>query len=220
MENINATLEQDQNKVKELQSTPALSQESGSQYTSKDEYKKDTLTQINSTITTDQSKTNQDNGNIKSADISIDQCTVKAANDGVINALSLISVGDVLQAGAQIATILPESNSKYKIQIYVANKDSGNIKQGQAIKCNFDALPYSEYGSVETKISTLSADAKSNQNNSTTYYTAEAVIPNKPLYDKKGEPSHIKSGMTSEIDIITRKEKMLYYLLEQINLKD
>ncbi len=219
-ENISSTLEQDQNKVKELQSTPALSQESGSEYTSIDEYKNDNLTQINSSIVTDQSKINEDNGNINSTNISIDKCTVKASTDGVINLLNVINVGDVLQAGTQLAAILPNGNSKYKIDIYVSNKDSGNIKKGQAIRCNFDALPYSEYGSVDTTISSLSVDAKVDSNSKTSYYSAEAEIANKPLYDKKGDAAYVKAGMTSEIDIITKREKMLYWLLEQINLKD
>lgn len=220
MQNINSSIEQNQTKIKELQSTPSLSQENGSQYTSSEEYKNDSLIQIDTNIKTDQSKIDQDNSNIKSTDINIEQCNVKAPNDGIINSLNQIKNGDLLQAGTQIATMLPEDNSQYKIQIYIANKDIGNIKNGQNIRCNFDALPYSDYGSVDTKITNLSADAKVNQNNSTSYYTAEATITNKPLYNKKREEGRIKRGMTSQINIITRKEKMLYYLMKQINLKD
>jgi multidrug resistance efflux pump len=220
MENISSTLEQDQNKVRELQSTPSLSQESGSQYTSIDEYKNDNLSQINSNIISDQSKINQDNGNIQTTNISIDQCSVKAGADGIINELNIVNVGDVLQAGTQLVAILPSSNSKYKMDIYIANKDSGNIKKGQTIRCNFDALPYSKYGSIDTTISSLSADAKVDSNSKTSYYSAEAEISNKPLYDKKGEQAYVKAGMTCEIDIVTKRENMLYWLLEQINLKD
>jgi multidrug resistance efflux pump len=220
MENISSTIEQDQTKIKELQSAPSLSQENGSNYTSVDEYKNDNLSQIENAIKTDQSKIDQDNSNIKSADISIDECTVEAPTDGVINALNQINKGDILQAGTVIANVLPIVDSKYKLQLYIANKDIGNIKKGQDISCNFDALPYSEYGSVNTEIETISADAKVSQSSGTSYYTGEATIPNKPLYDKKGEKAEIKSGMSCQVDIITRKEKMLYYLLEQINLKD
>jgi HlyD family secretion protein len=220
MENIASTLEQDQNKVRELQSTPALSQESGSQYTSIDEYKNDNLSQINSNIVSDQSKIDQDNGNIDATNVSIGQCSIKAGTNGVINELNIVNVGDVVQAGTELAAILPKDNSKYKLDIYVANKDSGNIKKGQTIRCNFDALPYSEYGSIDTTISSLSVDAKVDSNSKTSYYSANAEIPNRPLFDKKGEAAYIKAGMTCEIDIVTRREKMLYWLLEQINLKN
>lgn len=220
MQNINSTIEQNQMKIRQLQSTPSLSQENGSQYTSSEEYKNDNLIQIDTNIKTDQSKIDQDNNNIKSTDINIDQCTVKAPSDGIINSLNQIKNGDLLQDGTQIATMIPEDNSQYKIEICIANKDIGNIMNGQSIRCKFDALPYSDYGSIDTKIINLSADAKLNQNNSTSYYTAEAVITNKPLYNKKREKADIKPGMTSQIDIVTRKQKMLYYLLEKINLKD
>ncbi|UZW14496.1 HlyD family efflux transporter periplasmic adaptor subunit [Clostridium pasteurianum] len=220
MQNINSSKEQNEIKIKEIQSAPSLSQENGSQYTSSEEYKHDNLIQIDTNIKAAQSKINQDNNNIKSIDINIAQCTVKAPSDGIINSLNEIKEGDLLQAGTQIATMLPIDNSQYKIQIYIANKDIGNIKKGQNIRCNFDALPYSDYGSIDTKITNLSADAKVNQNNSTSYYTAEAIIYNKPLYNRKREKADIKPGMTSQIDIITRKEKILYYLMKQINLKD
>ena len=48
----------------------------------------------------------------------------------------------------------------------------------------------------------------------------EGSLSSNVLYSNKGEESYIKSGMTCEARIITRKEKMLYYLLEKIGFKN
>jgi HlyD family secretion protein len=81
------------------------------------------------------------------------------------------------------------------------------------------ALPYEEYGYLKGKITKVSADSIVG-NNGISYYNAEASIENKPLYNRKKEKGEIKTGMTCEGQIITRKERILYYLLEQLNLKD
>ncbi|WP_283716124.1 hypothetical protein [Clostridium perfringens] len=40
------------------------------------------------------------------------------------------------------------------------------------------------------------------------------------MHSNKGEKSLIKTGIICDASIITRKEKMLYYLLEKIGLKN
>ena len=68
-------------------------------------------------------------------------------------------------------------------------------------------------------ITKVSADSLVDSNTGISYYNAEASVENKPLYNRKKERGEIKAGMTCETQIITRKEKVLYYLLEKVNLK-
>lgn len=52
------------------------------------------------------------------------------------------------------------------------------------------------------------------------YYFVESEIENKPLFSYKGEQGEIKIGMTCEAQVVTKQKKILYYLLEKINLKN
>ena len=52
------------------------------------------------------------------------------------------------------------------------------------------------------------------------FFAGEGSLTSNLLYSNKGEKSYIKPGMTCEAKIVTRSEKMLYYLLEQIGLKN
>ncbi|WP_461204646.1 hypothetical protein [Clostridium sp. DL1XJH146] len=66
----------------------------------------------------------------------------------------------------------------------------------------------------------ISPDATMDQESGASYYIAEGLVENNILESHKGEVSELKTGMICNAEVITRDEKLLYYLLEKINLKD
>lgn len=210
--NIQNNILQNQQKLNELSIIP-LNQSTTDQYATNE------VSQINTNIKTDEDNLEKLNDTLKNINISIDDCIVKSPTDGVVNMLTQVSKDDLLQSGVEVATIVPSDTSKYKVQLTISNGDIANIKVGQSIKYHFTALPYEDYGYLNGTITKVSADSIID-NNGISYYNAEAAVENKPLYNRKKEKGEIKTGMTCEGQIITRKERILYYLLEQINLKD
>jgi HlyD family secretion protein len=205
--NIQNNIQQNQQKLNELNQKPLY------QYTA------DEISQVNSSIQTDEDNLQKLKETLKNINISIDDCIVKSPTDGVINMLTTISKGDLLQSGVEIATIVP-STSKYKVRLTISNGDIGNIKVGQNIEYHFTAFPYEDYGYLNGTITKVSADSIVDNTTGISYYNAEASVDNKPLFNRKKEKGEIKTGMTCEAQIITRKERVLDYLLEKINLKD
>ena len=98
----------------------------------------------------------------------------------------------------------------------IPTKDIANIKDGEEIKYSFEALPYREYGFLDGKIESISPDSKIDNEKGIAFSVGEGSLNSNSLYSNKGEESFIKPGMMCEARIITRKEKMLYYLLEKI----
>lgn len=148
--------------------------------------------------------------------MSIDKCTIKASNDGVLDTQVDLNIGDVVQAGTIVANILP-NEAKYKVDLLINDKDIATIKDGQQIKYSFPSLPYKEYGFLNGKVDKISADSKASKANGAIFYTAEADIEVTKVYSHKGEVSEIKNGMTCEAQIVTRKEKMLYYFYRKMS---
>lgn len=185
-----------------------------------DKYQIDTLVSIDDNIKNNLIKISELEKNLKIVNISIDECKVVAQNDWVINVIKEINVGDLLQSGVDILTIVPQNGSEYKVQLYVNNKDIGTLKEGNKVKFHFYALPYKEYGELVGKISKISVDAKVDGQTGTSYYLVECDLQNRPLYSHKGEKAEIKLGMTCESYVVAKRKKILYYLLEKINLKD
>ncbi|MCJ8343820.1 MAG: HlyD family secretion protein, partial [Cetobacterium sp.] len=186
---------------------------------SKDKNKTTVLEQIEEKINLNIQKKKELEENKKQIEQSIEKCIVKAPVDGKLNVNINLEQGVVLQTGAMVANIIPDSDT-YKVDLMIPTNDIANIKDGEEIKYSFEALPYREYGFLEGKVESISPDSKIDNEKGIAFFVGEGSLNSNSLYSNKGEESFIKSGMMCEARIITRKEKMLYYLLEKIGLKN
>lgn len=157
---------------------------------------------------------------LKSIEIQIEESIVKSPVDGIINVVREINNSELLEVGAEIATIISEEKDSYKIELFVSNKDIAKLKKNNEIKYNFHALPYREYGYLSGKITTIGVDSKVDRSSGMSYYSVESYMKNVPVYSYKGNEGEIKIGMTCEAQVITERKKILYFLLEKINIKD
>lgn len=223
--NLNSEIEKNSTIIKELEINEELNNKNFENDGEKDElaikkYKMDTLVQLDSEIVNLQKSIERLEKDIESLKLSIENCTVTTPIDGIVNMNSEINKGDLLQSGVDLATIVPKEESKYKVQLYVSNQDIARVEHGQKIKLHFLALPYREYGQVEGEVTKISIDSNMEQQTGNSFYMVEAEFENTPLYSYKGVKGEIKVGMVCEAQVITGSKKILYYLLEKINLRD
>ena len=66
----------------------------------------------------------------------------------------------------------------------------------------------------------ISVDAKVNQEQGISYYTAICEIDKNSLVNKKGEEVSIKNGMIVEARIVNRRIPYFRYFLEKIDIID
>ena len=157
---------------------------------------------------------------LESIELNIKNCEVIAPIDGTVHIITKITAGDLLAAGDNIATIIPVEYSLYTIEIFVPNSEIAGLKVGDKIKYKFDALPYKEYGELKGEIKNISTDSQVNEASGISGYIVEGSIRNQTVYSYKGEAAEIKIGMSCEAHVITEQKKILYYLLEKINLRE
>ncbi|EGT3601505.1 HlyD family efflux transporter periplasmic adaptor subunit [Clostridium perfringens] len=184
-----------------------------------DKNKATVLAQIEEKMNLNIQKKKELEENKKQIEQSIEKCAVKAPVDGKLNININLEQGVILQTGAMVAKIIPDSDT-YKIDLMIPTKDISNIKDGKEIKYSFEALPYREYGFLDGKVESISPDSKIDNEKGIAFFVGEGSLKSNILYSNKGEESFIKSGMICEARIITRKEKMLYYLLGKIGFKN
>ncbi|WP_313130594.1 HlyD family efflux transporter periplasmic adaptor subunit [Anaerocolumna sp.] len=173
-----------------------------------------TINSINSLV----DKKAEIEANIDKLNTQIDNAIVKATKSGIVNTAVELVEGDFLPAGTEVLTIIPDDSSEYKVNIYVSNADIGKLKEGMKIKFNIYALPNSEYGYLTGDIAKISKDIKVDSANSVGYYLVEAKLDNNTLYNSKGEKAQLKAGMSCQAQIITENKRILFYLLEKIDL--
>ncbi len=156
----------------------------------------------------------------RNIELSLEDREVRSPIEGTVNVITDIAAGDLVQTGSEILTIVPKNDSDFVVELALHNQDIANIHPGDQVKFNFLALPSQEYGHLTGHIRTVSVDATQHPQNGVSYYVAEASLEDQPLYSNKGEEARVKVGMVVEAHVITRSEKILYYLLEKIDLRE
>jgi multidrug efflux pump subunit AcrA (membrane-fusion protein) len=157
------------------------------------------------------------------------QNVITAPADGTILKLSLRNTSQTVRPGEEIAQIAP-SNTPLVLKALVAASDIGKVKPGQKTQLRVSACPYPDYGTLKGVVRTISPDVITAQGNgvgaATTARTStqgdafyEVTIEPQSQYLGKGNRQcPIKFGMEGKVDIISKEETFLQFLLRQAKL--
>jgi len=157
---------------------------------------------------------------LRSLEIALRDRDVRAPIDGIVHVTMPLSKGDLLQAGAAVMTIVPEDDGALIVQLMLENRDIADVREGARVKFHFDALPFQDYGELYGTVKTVAADATVDPETGASYYRAEAVLENRTLVGRKGEPGRVRVGMTAEALIVTGSEKILHTVLRKLDLRE
>lgn len=183
-------------------------------------YKEQYISQLDSKIMSLESSISEIKMNLDVTNNKVEATSIKADSDGILNLINDVKIGDFIQAGTQIASIIPSNNDKYKAEVYIENQKFGEIKDGEDVILEFVSLPQREYGIVKSNLKDISVDAKVSEKEKTSFYTGICDIPVKSMTNKKGNSINIKNGMLVEARIINREVSYFKYFLEKINILD
>lgn len=140
---------------------------------------------------------------------------IRAPLAGTIQTLNLRNSGQVVRSGDEIATIAP-SDSALIIKAFVSSGDIGKIEVGQTTQMRVSACSYSDFGTLEGTVATVSPDTKDLTETTASY---EISLEPKMLSLKSGNRKCvIRPGMEGRVDIISDEETVLQFLLRKIRL--
>ena len=83
---------------------------------------------------------------------------LRAGQDAVVQKITDVSVGSVLQSGDQFMTLVP-SDAQLEVEANVAGRDAGFVHPGDPVSIKFDTFEYVLYGSATGVVRTVSADS-------------------------------------------------------------
>jgi multidrug efflux pump subunit AcrA (membrane-fusion protein) len=144
---------------------------------------------------------------------------------GTIQNLALRNNNQVVHPGDSLARILP-TGTPLQIKSYVALTDIAKVNIGQVVQMRVSACPYTENGILTGKVIDVSADAKSSDKSAT---TNPQPTPAANMYEVTVKPAttsvgtgkskcQIRSGMEGRVDIITKEETVLNFMLNKARL--
>ncbi len=83
---------------------------------------------------------------------------LKAPQAGVVKDLATTTLGAVVQPGTVLLSLVP-IGEPLVAEVYVRNEDIGFVREGQQARVKLSAYPFTKYGLLEGRVTTISADA-------------------------------------------------------------
>jgi len=157
----------------------------------------------------------------------ISDAVIRAPVSGVIQEFTLRNRGQVVQKGELVARIALADNA-LEVKAFVAIQDIGDVAVGQRVFMRVSACPYPDYGTLQATVTAISPDAITSQTTSrriergarlgsTTGYDVTAR-PDTLVLENGGRSCEIQAGMEGRVDIVSREETVLQFLLRKARL--
>lgn len=149
----------------------------------------------------------------------MDRTLVRSPVNGVVKTIANKTPGGVVQPGTPMAEIVAMEDSLL-VEARIRPQDIAFVKSGQKATVKLAAYDYSIYGGVAGKIVYVSADSIQPQaqpgQSSEPYFVAH-VRTLKSGVEYRGKLLPVIPGMTGQVDVLTGRRSVLYYLLKPIN---
>jgi len=139
--------------------------------------------------------------------------TLAAPIDGVVQQLTVNTIGGVVTPAEQLMVIVP-GTQELEVEAMVLNKDIGFVTEDQEAIVKLDAFPYTRYGYIEGKVVNLSDDAVPIEDFGLAY-TAKLELDQSWLLVEGREVS-LSPGMAVTVEIKTGKRRVIEFLLSPL----
>lgn len=143
------------------------------------------------------------------------QTTITAPVDGTVLSLMVKTIGGVVNAGQQLAQIVPEKVPLY-VDAALDNQDIGFVKPGQRVVVKVATYPFQRYGYLEGTVENISPDAIQDDKKGLIY---KAKI--KLNDDKSSKQNQLKllPGMSVSAEITTGQRRIIEFFLDPLMTK-
>ena len=168
----------------------------------------------NQIITTEKRIIELENNLVKAKQI-LAQTTITAPVDGTVLSLTVKTIGGVVNAGQQLAQIVPEKVPLY-VDAALDNQDVGFVKPGQRVVVKVATYPFQRYGYLEGTVENISPDAIQDDKKGLIY---KAKI--KLNDDKSSKQNQLKllPGMSVSAEITTGQRRIIEFFLDPLMTK-
>lgn len=140
------------------------------------------------------------------------QQTLKAPIDGVVQQLSVTTVGGVVTAAQPLLTVVPE-NTPLEIEAQVINRDVGHLRVGQRVINKVETYDFTRYGYIEGEILWVGTDAVQDQKLGLVYPVRIKLAQPETPNAVNGRKGMVTAGMNVTTDIRTDERRMIEYFL-------
>ena len=155
------------------------------------------------------------NARIPALENRVERTSVRSPVDGVINRINYTTADAYIKTGDVLLEIVP-TGSELIVETQIDPKDIADIVVGQNVKISLTAYDPSKFGRIDGTVSSISADAISNQETGLQFYLVDVSMRG-TLYEDNGDEVIILPGMVASIDVLAGKRTILDYFWQPIS---
>ena len=137
---------------------------------------------------------------------------------GVVNKLSVTTIGGVVRSGEEILQIIPVDEELF-IEAKVKPRDIASVREGQEAVIKLTAYDYTIYGSLKAKVTFISADTFKDERARTPdgdpHYKVTLQVDRSALTGRQ-QGLHIRPGMQADVELQTGGKTILTYLTKPL----
>ncbi len=135
---------------------------------------------------------------------------------GVVNNLSVTTIGGVVRPGEEILQIIPLDEELF-VEARVSPKDIAGVRPGQEATIKLSAYDYTIYGSLKGQVRLISADTFKDERKADgdPHYKVTLGVDTSDLSVRQRSIA-IRPGMQAEVELHTGSKTVLQYLLKPL----
>lgn len=131
--------------------------------------------------------------------------------NGTVQQLSVHTLGGVVQPAETLLVIVPD-NSQLVVDAKIPNREAGFVRTGQPVRVKVDAFPFTDYGTIDGVLESVSGDAIDDEKLGLVYNARVRMRPSAAQISKM----QISPGMAITAEIKTARRRVIQYLLSPI----
>jgi membrane fusion protein, type I secretion system len=143
----------------------------------------------------------------------LNRIEIRAPVSGVVNQLSVHTIGGVIRAGETVMQIVPDTENLV-VEARLEPRDIDQVRTGQTAFVRFSAFNQRVTPELTGKVSYVSADTSRDQQTHAPYFTVRVVLPKHERRRLAG--LQLVPGMPAEVFMRTGSRTMMSYLLRPI----
>ena len=138
---------------------------------------------------------------------------LRSPTSGVVQQLSVHTIGGVVQAGDALMIVVPE-NKTLVVEVNLLNKDIGFVHAGQAVEIKLETFPFTKYGVIDGKIIHIAQNAVADENLGLVY--PAKIEMSKSHIMVRGKKINLSPGMSLTAEIKTGKRRLIEFVLSPL----
>jgi membrane fusion protein, adhesin transport system len=155
---------------------------------------------------------------LKLAQDQLSRTTLVAPMRGIVNKLSITTIGGVVRPGEEILQLIPVDEDLF-IEASVKPRDIASLREGLDATIKLTAYDYTIYGTLKAKVTFISADTFKDERSRAAdgdphYKVTLAVDRSKLTARQKG--LEIRPGMQADVELETGGKTILTYLTKPL----